>query len=94
MTCLERVLCTLGHNEPDRVPLFLPVTLHGARELDMPITEYFSRAENVAEAQVRMQRKWGTDFLYNFFYAAVETEAWGGEAVFFDDGPPTRGRRS
>ena len=28
MTSLERVLITLGHKEPDRVPLFLLVTLH------------------------------------------------------------------
>jgi len=33
MTSLERVLTTLGHNEPDRVPLFLLLTMHGAKEL-------------------------------------------------------------
>ncbi len=31
MTSLERVLATLGHTEPDRVPLFLLVTMHGQR---------------------------------------------------------------
>jgi len=91
MTCLERVLTTLGHKEPDRVPFFLPLTMHGARELGMSIREYYSRPENVAEAQVTMWKKWGDDFLFNFFYAAVETEAWGGQTVFFDDGPPNAG---
>ena len=35
-TSMERVLTTLGHREPDRVPLFLLLSLHGARELGLP----------------------------------------------------------
>ncbi len=35
MTSMQRVLTTLGHNEPDRVPLFLLVTLHGG-QLEIP----------------------------------------------------------
>ena len=27
----------------------------------------------------------------SFFYAAVETEAWGGEVVYVEDGPPNAG---
>ncbi|PKN46833.1 MAG: methylcobamide--CoM methyltransferase MtbA, partial [Deltaproteobacteria bacterium HGW-Deltaproteobacteria-20] len=34
-TSLTRVLTTLGHKEPDRVPLFLLVTLHGATSLGL-----------------------------------------------------------
>ena len=43
ITSLQRVLTTLGHQEPDRVPLFLLPTMHGARELGLSIKEYFSR---------------------------------------------------
>jgi len=57
ITSLQRVLTTLGHKEPDRVPFFLLVTMHGAKELGMSIKEYFSRSEYVAEGQRRMRAK-------------------------------------
>ena len=78
----------MGHQEPDRVPFFLLLTMHGAKELGLGIREYFSRAENVAEGQLRMRDKYRHDCLYAFFYAALEIEAWGGDVVFYDDGPP------
>jgi uroporphyrinogen decarboxylase len=91
MTSLERVLTTFGHREPDRVPFFLLVTMHGARELGLSIKEYFSKAAHVAAGQIRMQARYGHDCLYGFFYAAVEMEAWGGEVIYIDDGPPNAG---
>jgi uroporphyrinogen decarboxylase len=91
MTSLERVLTTLGHQEPDRVPLFLLVTMHGAKELGMGLREYFSRGENVAEGQLRLREKYGHDCLYSILYAPLEVEAWGGEVVFRDDGPANSG---
>ena len=47
MTPMERVLTTLSHKEPDRVPLFLLLTMHGANELGLSIKEYFSKGEKV-----------------------------------------------
>lgn len=91
MTSLQRVLTTLGHNEPDRVPFFLLLTMHGAKELGLSIKDYFSRAENVAEGQLRLREKYKHDCIYNFFYAPVEIEAWGGEVVYHADGPPNSG---
>jgi uroporphyrinogen decarboxylase len=91
MTSLDRVLTTLGHKEPDRVPLFLLATMHGAKELDMGIKEYFSKAENVAEGQLQMRAKYRHDCLYGLFYTPIEIEAWGGEVIFFDDGPANSG---
>jgi uroporphyrinogen decarboxylase len=92
MTSMQRVLTTLGHQEPDRVPLFLLVTMHGARELGLSIQDYFSKAEYVAEGQMRLRAKYGHDCLYGFFYAPVEIEAWGGEVIYFPDGPPNSGQ--
>jgi uroporphyrinogen decarboxylase len=91
MNSRQRVLTTLGHQEPDRVPLFLLLTLHGARELGLSIRDYFSRAENVAEGQLRLRQKFGHDCLYAFFYAPIEVEAWGAEVIFRADGPPNSG---
>ncbi|MBI9073672.1 MAG: uroporphyrinogen decarboxylase family protein [Melioribacteraceae bacterium] len=91
MTSLERVLITLGHKEPDRVPLFLLLTMHGAKELGMTIKEYFSNGKNVAEGQLRMRAKYGHDCIYPFFYAPIEVEAWGGEVIYNENGPPNSG---
>ncbi|MDM8530160.1 uroporphyrinogen decarboxylase family protein [Anaerolineales bacterium HSG25] len=92
MTSLQRVLTTLGHQEPDRVPLFLLVTMHGAKELGLSIKEYFSKAENVVEGQLRMRAKYRHDCLNGLFYAPIEVEAWGGEVIYVENGPPNSGR--
>lgn len=91
MTSMQRVLTTLGHQEPDRTPLFLLLTMHGAKELGLTIQDYFAKAEHVVEGQMRLRAKYGHDCLYSFFYAGVEVEAWGGEVVFREDGPPNAG---
>ena len=92
MTSLQRTLTALGHTEPDRVPLFLLNNLHGSKELGLTPKEYFANPKYVAEGQLRMRRKYGDDCLYSFFYAAVEVEAWGGEVIYVDEGPPNAGR--
>jgi hypothetical protein len=83
---------TLDHREPDRVPMFLLLTMHGAQELGLPIETYFSRPEYVIEGQLRLRRKYRNDCFYTFFYASVETEAWGGDVLYADDGPPNAGQ--
>lgn len=88
MTSMERVLTTLSHKEPDRVPLFLLATMHGAKELGITIKEYFSKADNVLEGQLRMRKKYRNDCIYPFFYASVEIEAFGGSVIYTEDGPP------
>jgi uroporphyrinogen decarboxylase len=91
MNAMQRTLTALGQKEPDRVPLFLLTTLHGAKELGLSIEDYFSRAENVIEGQMRLLKKYRGDCLYPFFYASIETEAWGGTTIFLPDGPPLCG---
>ncbi len=91
MTSLVRVLTTLGHREPDRVPVFLLTTMHGAKELGLSLPAYFANPAYVAEGQLRLFRKFRGDGLSNFFYAAVEIEAWGGEVIYTADGPPNAG---
>lgn len=91
MTSMQRVLTTLSQREPDQVPLFLLTTLHGAKELGLSIRDYYARAENVAEGQLRLHAKYQGDCLYPFYYAAIEVEAFGGETIFIEDGPPNAG---
>ncbi|MBI3184057.1 MAG: uroporphyrinogen decarboxylase family protein [Myxococcales bacterium] len=91
VTSLERVKKALSGAQPDRIPVVLPLTMHGAREVGLPIREYFAKPENVAEGQLRLHRRYGSDALTNFHYAALELEAWGGEALFREDGPANAG---
>lgn len=89
MTSTQRVRTALGHREPDRVPWFLPVTMHGALETGVPLGQYYRSASLVAEGQLRLHEKYRDDLLYGFFYGALEHEAFGGSVDFPDDGPPT-----
>ncbi len=91
MTSLQRVLTTISHKEPDRVPFFLLLAMQGAKELGLSIKEYFSKAENVVEGQLRLRAKYRHDCIYTFFYAPLEIEAWGGEVIYYDNGPPNSG---
>jgi len=91
MNAMQRVLTSLSQQEPDRVPYFLLLTLHGAKELGLGIEEYFSKGENVYEGQIRLQKKYGHDCYYSFFYAPIEVEAFGAEVIYSEDGPPNSG---
>ena len=91
LTSRERVLTALSYREPDRVPLLLALTYYGAKELQMSIKEYFSSSKNIIYAQKKMREKYKHDFYYAFYYASLEIEAFGGESIFYDDGPPNAG---
>lgn len=91
MTSMERVVTTLGHHELDRVPFFLLLTMHGARELNISIEEYFSKSENIVAAQLRLREKYQHHCYYPFSYGALEVEAFGGEVKYLSDGPSNAG---
>jgi len=91
MNSMERVMATLSYKEPDRVPIFLNLTIKGAKELGMSIKDYYSSADYVVKGQLLMKNKYNNDMVMNFLYSAAEIEAWGGEVVFFEDGPPNSG---
>lgn len=88
MTPMERTLTTLKHQEPDRVPFFLQVTMHGARLLGMSIEKYYSHPENIVKGQLAMLDRYKHDSVNAITYASAEFEAFGGSTVFYEDGPP------
>jgi len=91
MTSMERILQSVSFKEPDRVPFLLLLSMHGAKELGLSIREYFSSGENVAEGQILLQQKYHHDCYNPFFYASLEVEAWGGNVLYSEDGPPLAG---
>ncbi|MCX7007584.1 MAG: uroporphyrinogen decarboxylase family protein [Kiritimatiellaeota bacterium] len=91
MNAMERVMMAMGHKEPDRVPFVISVTMQGARELGLSIKDYYAKAENIVEAQLRMFKKYRHDALNPTFYGALEMEAWGSPTIFRAAGPPNAG---
>jgi uroporphyrinogen decarboxylase len=91
MNSMQRVLTSLSHKEPDRVPLFLLTSMQGAKELKMSLKDYYASAERLAEAQIKMKIKYRNDCYYSFFYAPVETEAFGADVIYKEDGPVNSG---
>ncbi|MEZ5335368.1 MAG: uroporphyrinogen decarboxylase family protein [Methanolobus sp.] len=91
MTSMERVLTSLDHREADRVPYFLLLTTQGSRQFGISIEQYFSDPKKVASAQISMQKRYGHDCYYSFYYASLEIEAWGGSTIFYKDSSPNSG---
>ncbi len=91
MTSFERLSAVLRLEIPDRVPVVLASSTHGALELGLSLPEYFSRPEYVAEGQLRFTERVGHDNVDAYYYAVREVEAFGAEAVFREDGPPGMG---
>ncbi len=91
ITSFERLSTALRLGTPDRVPVVLVAPLHGAKELGLPIPEYFSRAENVAEGQLRFVQRVGHDNVDAFFYFGLEAKAFGAEVIFPDNQSPRVG---
>ncbi|MGI5836656.1 MAG: uroporphyrinogen decarboxylase family protein [Chloroflexota bacterium] len=91
MTSYQRLSAALRLEIPDRVPVVLVSSTHGARELGLSLPEYFSRPENVAEGQLRFTERIGHDNVDAYYYAVREAEAFGAEPMFREDGPPGMG---
>ncbi|MCC3145957.1 uroporphyrinogen decarboxylase family protein [Halanaerobium sp. Z-7514] len=91
MNSMERVMTTINHQEPDRVPVFHLFSHYGAKEMGISIKKYFSNPDYVAKTQLHMGKKYSNDCLYTFFYAPIEIEAFGGEVIFAEDCPPNSG---
>jgi uroporphyrinogen decarboxylase len=91
MTPLARVVTALTQGQPDRVPLALQLTLHGGQLLGMSIEAFYSDPKHVIEGTIRLHDRYRADAVPGTWYAPIEYEAWGGEVIWFDDGPPNSG---
>lgn len=89
---MERLEALKSGRNPDRVPIVCNLPDHGARELKMPIRDYYSNGELVAEGQLKLREKYGYDTLLGMFYSALEAEVLGCRNIIYaDDGPPNVG---
>ena len=91
LTPAERIGCVVRGERADRIAYFLNAGLHGAGLVGASIRELFGRADLAVEGALAVQQRLGNDLVTSFTHAAGEVEAFGGEAVYFDDGPPNAG---
>ena len=92
MTGMERLAAAINGTPADRIPVFCNLLDQGAKELGLPLEEYYSSGEHVAEAQLKMRAKYGYDCLWSLFYVGKEAELLGCRKIIYaKDGPPNVG---
>jgi uroporphyrinogen-III decarboxylase len=88
-TGTERLTAAINEGTSDRIPVFCNLFDQGAKELGLPLREYYSNGAYVAEAQLKMREKYGYDNLWSLFYVGREAELLGcGKIIYAVDGPP------
>lgn len=85
ITGMDRLKAALSGETLDRVPVFCNLIDQGARELGLPMREYFSKGEYVAEAQLKMREKYGHDNLWSLFYVGREAELFGSRCIRYSE---------
>ena len=88
MTSLERVVTTLDHRIPDRVPVDLHNFLPAVRHAGLPFGEALQDGELLAQSQLICWRDFGHDMLLVENGVIAEAQACGCEAAYPADQPP------
>jgi uroporphyrinogen decarboxylase len=91
MTSLERVLATMTHKKPDRVPVFPILLMQGAAEMGMGLKQYFGQGANWAEGQLKLREKFGHDCVVGIPHVVQDITAFGAKVMYWEKGPPSPG---
>ncbi len=89
MTPLQILAAAASGAAAPRIPVFCNLLDQGAKEIGMRAKDYFANGECVAEAQLRMLKRYGHDNVWSLHYVGKEAELLGcREILFADDGVP------
>lgn len=89
MTPLEILTAAITGTPAPRIPIFCNLLDQGARELKLSPANYFADGTAVAEAQLRLLKRYGHDNVWSLHYVGKEAELLGcREILFADDGAP------
>jgi len=88
MTSRERVMTSLRHIEPDRVPLVPFAMTFSARFAGIPFKKYVSDAAALAEAEVKTARAFGWDAAIVSSDVGAYASAFGADVQMPDDDVP------
>ncbi len=87
-TSLERVLCYLKGEKPQRVACFPLILNHAARVLGVPIGKYNRDGKTMGKAHVAAFRRYGNDLILIFSTTSTLAEAMGTKMDFLDEDAP------
>lgn len=91
MNALDRILATVTGKIPDRIPIYPMIDALPAELFDMSVKEYYAKASNVINGQIKLQELLNLDYVSNFFYLAIESELFGMNSLFFEHASPNAG---
>jgi len=85
MTPMERMLATLNHQEPDRVPVY-PVLSGVSRKLvNASYKDWATDPDICAEALIKAAEQFDLDCIVTLIDLSVECTAWGQELIFHEE---------
>lgn len=88
MSSLERVMTSVKHKEPDRVPFMPFAQTFCAKFAEIPFSAYVSKAEKFVEGQMNAYKAFGWDALCFSSDVGMYAEALGAKIAFpYDDVP-------
>lgn len=89
MTPLDILTAAINGTPAPRIPIFCNLLDQGARELKLSPSAYFADGAAVAEAQLRLLKRYGHDNVWSLHYVGKEAELLGcKEILFAADGVP------
>ena len=92
MNSLERIMSVINKQKPDRIPVAPIMLLQGAKMLGLRLEEYFSKSEYMVQGQQKLMEKYDHDVVYGIPHIVEDIEAFGGELLYFESGPPSVGK--
>lgn len=88
MTCLERCLCAVRRQVPDRVPVVPLIISHAVQQAGVAFSEYNQRPDLIASVQAEAWRRYGYDGIHVTTDNWILPQALGVPVRFHDDMPP------
>ena len=89
MTPLQILAAAVNGTPAPRIPVFCNLLDQGPRLLNMHAKDFFSNGTYVADAQLKLLRRYGHDNVWSLHYVGKEAELLGcNEVLFADDGAP------
>jgi uroporphyrinogen decarboxylase len=88
MTSYDRVMTSLKHKEPDRVPFMPFAQTFTAKFAEIPFSEYVSKAEKMAEGQLKAYNALGWDAFCFSSDVGIYAEACGAKCEYPHDDVP------
>ncbi len=89
ITGMDRLAAAIAGRAADRIPVFCNLLEQGAAEVGVSMRAFYQSPDLVAEAQLKMQARYGHDNVWSLMYVGKEAEMLGCRDILYaDDGPP------